>query len=580
MFRLKKSVKLPDYVKKKIWLKYYPEDYPKEIEIPKNKSIPDIFDEAAKMYGDELCQIYDNKEYSRKYIVEMSKRFATALYNLGVRKGDVVAIYLPNSIQFQISYSAILRIGAVVTAISPLFVPREVAYQLNDSRVETIITLDFFYNNVKQIKDETRLKNIILCNIQGEKLQVEKEDLEKILDFDKLVEGNPPNPPKVKINPTEDVAVLQYTGGTTGLPKGAMLTHHNIVADAMQLVPGMENMFKKLGIKRTIAISVIPWYHIYGQTVEVVCGALLNTFGVHFSGFDSAPILKAIQKYRPNTFIAVPTLLILLLNHPNSRDTDFSCLKYVNMGAAPSPLELARQWQQLSGNPLSEGYGLTEASPVTHTRWAPLFGEELGSVGPPLPNTLAGIVDPDTNEFLPIGELGELAVSGPQVMKGYWNRPEEDKKVFFKAGGKKWLKTGDLARMDEKGYFYIVDRTKDIIKYKAHSVYPREIEEVLFAHEAVMDATVIGVPDPTVGEQIKAFVVLKPGFKGKIKEDEILDWCKEHMGGDKYPRHIEFRDYLPKSLVGKTLRRVLREEEAKKAQEAEKAPEIKKAEII
>jgi long-chain acyl-CoA synthetase len=580
MLRLKKSVKLPDYVKKKIWLNSYPEGYPKEVEIPKDKSIPDIFDEVAKMYGDELGQIYDGKDYSRKYIVEMSKKFATALYNLGLRKGDVVAIYLPNSIQFQISYSAILRIGAVVTAISPLFVPREVAYQLNDSGAETIITTDLLYNNMKQIKDETLLKNIILCNISGGKLQVENEDLDKILNYDKLVEGNPPNPPKVKINPTEDVAVLQYTGGTTGLPKGTMLTHYNIVADSMQLVPGLENMYKKLGIERTVAVSVIPWYHIYGQTCEIVCGALLNTLGVHFSGFDPAPILKAIQKYRPNTFIAVPTLLILLLNHPNSRDTDFSSLKYVNMGAAPTPLELARQWQQLSGNSISEGYGLTEASPVTHTRWAPLFGEELGSVGPPLPNTLAGIVDPETNDFLPIGEVGELVVSGPQVMKGYWKRPEDDKKVFFKAGGKKWLKTGDLARMDEKGYFYIVDRTKDIIKYKGHSVYPREIEEVLFELEAVMDATVIGMPDPVAGEQIKAFVVLKPAFKGKIKEDEIVDWCKKRMGGDKYPRRVEFRDYLPKSLVGKTLRRVLREEEAKKAQEAEKARQTQKAEII
>jgi long-chain acyl-CoA synthetase len=203
-----------------------------------------------------------------------------------------------------------------------------------------------------------------------------------------------------------------------------------------------------------------------------------------------------------------------------------------------------------------------------------------GSIGPPLPNTLAGIVDPETNEFLPIGEIGEMVVSGPQVMKGYWKRPEDDKKVFFKAGGKKWLKTGDIGRMDEKGYFYILDRTKDIIKYKAHTVYPREIEEVLFQHEAVMDAGVIGVPDPDVGEQIKAFVVLKPEYRGKVREDDILDWCKERLAAYKYPRYIEFRDSIPRSLIGKILRRVLREEEAKKAQEAEKAMETRKTEVI
>jgi long-chain acyl-CoA synthetase len=385
------------------------------------------------------------------------------------------------------------------------------------------------------------------------------------LNYDELIEKTPPNPPKVKIKPTKDVAVLQYTGGTTGLPKGAMLTHYNIVANALQVKPITETLNSMLGLDRTRAISVLPWYHIYGQTTEIHEANVVNTFGICFTQFDPAPILEAIQEFRPNTLMAVPAILILLLNHPKSRDTDFSCLKYLNMGAAPTPVELARQWEELSGNPLSEGYGLTEASPVTHTRPAQIFGGEFGSVGPPIPNTLAGIVDPDTNEFLPIGELGELVVSGPQVMMGYWNRPEETENVFFKAGGKRWLKTGDLSRMDEKGHFYIVDRTKDIIKYKGHSVYPRELEEVLFEHEAVMDATVIGVPDPEAGENIKAFVVLKAECKGQFTEDDILYWCKEQMAAYRYPREIEFVDSLPKSMVGKTLRRLLRERETQKA---------------
>ncbi len=566
MFSLKKSVKLPYYVKKKIWLKHHPEDYPKKVKIPKNKSLPDIFNEAAEKFGEDVNLIFYGKEYNRKQLQDWARRLATALHNLGVEKGDVVAIYLPNSIQFLVAYFGILLAGATVTAISPLFVPREVAYQLKDSGAEIIVTMDLFYNNVKQIKDETRLKNIIVTNIWGERLNIEKGDLDKILNYDELIEKTPPNPPKVKIKPTKDVAVILYTGGTTGLPKGAMLTHYNLLANALQVRPITETLNKMLGLERTRAISVLPWYHSYGQTVEIVTSALLDTIAVCFSEFDPVPILEAIHNFKPNTFIAVPAILILLLNHPKSRDIDFSCLKYLNMGAAPTPVELARQWEELSGNPLSEGYGLTEASPVTHTRCAQIFGEEFGSVGPPIPNTLAGIVDPDTNEFLPIGELGELVISGPQVMKGYWNRPEETENVFFKAGGKQWLKTGDLARMDWKGHFYIVDRTKDIIKYKGHSVYPRELEEVLFEHEAVMDATVIGLPDPDAGEQIKGFIVLKPEFKGKVTEDDILYWCKEHMAAYKYPRFIEFRDNLPKSLVGKTLRRVLREQEAQKAE--------------
>nr|MDO8082396.1 long-chain fatty acid--CoA ligase [Candidatus Freyarchaeota archaeon] len=568
MVGVKKSVKLPDYVRKKIWLKYYPEGYPKKAKIPENKSLPDMFNEGVKKYGEEVNLIFYGKEYNRKQLLGWAERLATALYYLGVRKGDVVAIYLPNSVQFLVAYFGILLAGATVTAISPLFVPREVAYQLKDSGAETIITMDLFYNNVKQIKGETRLKNIIVANIGGGKLNLEKEDLDKILNYDELIERTPPNPPKVKIKPKEDVAVLQYTGGTTGLPKGAMLTHYNVIANAYQVKPITETLNKMLGLDRTRSISVLPWYHIYGQTCEIATSALLNTIAICFTQFDPVPILDAIQSFKPNTLIAVPAILIFLLNHPKSRGVDFSCLKYLNMGAAPTPVELGKQWQQLSGNPLSEGYGLTEASPVTHTRCAQIFGGEFGSVGPPVPNTLAGIVDPETNEFLPVGELGELVINGPQVMKGYWKKPEETAKVFFKAGGMRWLKTGDLARMDAKGYFYIVDRTKDIIKYKGHSVYPREIEETLFEHEAVMDATVIGVPDPEAGENIKVFIVLKPDFKGKVREEDFLYWCREHMAAYKYPRYIEFVDALPKSLVGKTLRRVLRERETQKTKPA------------
>jgi len=291
----------------------------------------------------------------------------------------------------------------------------------------------------------------------------------------------------------------------------------------------------------------------------------VNSEAVVFAQFDPEAILDAINTFRPWLWLGVAAMLIALLNHPKAAETDFSSLVYANMGAGPTPVEYMKKWKEVSGHPLSEGYGLTEACPVTHTRNAIIFGEiKEGSIGPPIPSTLAGIVDPETNEFLPIGEIGELVVSGPQVMKGYWKRPEETEDVFFEAGGYRWLKTGDIARMDEDGWFYIVDRTKDVIKYKGHSVYPREIEEVLYQHPAVLECAVIGVPDPQTGENIKAFISLKDEYKGKVTEQEIIEWSKKQLAAYKYPRMVEFVDAIPKTIVGKILRRVLREQEAEK----------------
>jgi len=559
----KGSKELPEYIKNRIWLKTYPEGYPAEVEIPEDKDLYQIVDEARKKWGDEVNMIFYGRKVTRNEIADGADRLATALHDLGVRKGDTVAIYLPNCPQFPICYFGALRIGAKVTAISPLFVPRELAYQLNDSETETLILLDMFYPNLEQIMDEVKLKNIIVVNIMGKKPNVEKKP--GIYYFDELLERYPPDPPKVKINPKEDIAVLQYTGGTTGLPKGAMLTHYNVLANALQLLPGTLYMMKKMGFDKIKSLNILPWYHIYGQTCEVVTGALVNSEAVVFAQFDPEAILDAINTFRPWLWLGVAAMLIALLNHPKAAETDFSSLVYANMGAGPTPVEYMKKWKEVSGHPLSEGYGLTEACPVTHTRNAIIFGEKKeGSIGPPIPSTLAGIVDPETNEFLPIGEIGELVVSGPQVMKGYWKRPEETEEVFFEAGGYRWLKTGDIARMDEDGWFYIVDRTKDVIKYKGHSVYPREIEEVLYQHPAVLECAVIGVPDPQTGENIKAFISLKDEYKGKVTEQEIIEWSKKQLAAYKYPRMVEFVDAIPKTIVGKILRRVLREQEAEK----------------
>ena len=359
------SQELPDYIKNRIWLKSYPEGLPAEVEIPEDKSIYEILDEARKKWGNEVNIIFYGRKFTRNEIAEGADSIATALHDLGVKKGDKVAIYLPNCPQFPMCYYGALRIGATVTAISPLFVPRELAYQINDSGAETLILLDMFYPNLEQVKNEVKLKNIIAVNIMGQQPNVEKGP--GIYYFNELLEKYPPNPPEVKINPKEDIAVLQYTGGTTGLPKGAMLTHYNILANALQILPATEYMMEKEGFDKIKSIVILPWYHIYGQTCEVVTGSLMNTESVVFAQFDPAAVLDAINTFKPWLWLGIAAMLIALLNNPKANETDFSSLIYANMGAGPTPMEYMKKWKELSGNPLSEGYGLTETSPVTHT---------------------------------------------------------------------------------------------------------------------------------------------------------------------------------------------------------------------
>jgi long-chain acyl-CoA synthetase len=367
---------------------------------------------------------------------------------------------------------------------------------------------------------------------------------------------------KVDINPKEHVAVIQYTGGTTGLPKGALLTHYNVIANMYQMKQ-ISDYMKDVYLKENLkALCVLPWYHIYGQTCELAQGPFIGSKGIIMATFDIPKILEIIQTHRPNTMLGVPTMFINLLNYPQSKDIDFSCLKYANVGAGALPNELFKAWEERTGFAMGEGYGLSETSP-TVTNSPPWARKKFGSCGHPVANTLVGIVD-ENLEFLPIGEAGELVVSGPQVMKGYHNRPEENKKVFFEAGGYRWLRTGDFAKLDKEAYIFLLDRVKDMIKYKGHSVYPREIEEILYEHPAILECGVVGLPDPVKGEEILAHIILKPEYRGKIAETEIIEWAKENMAAYKYPRIVKFVRSLPKSAVGKILRRVIREKETKK----------------
>ncbi|MHA1265304.1 MAG: long-chain-fatty-acid--CoA ligase [Candidatus Helarchaeota archaeon] len=554
---------IPDYIKNRYWKDYLPPGITLEIEIPEI-SLRELFEEGAKNYGDKVAMNYYDREFTFNELNDLTIRFANGLLQLGVKEGDVVAIWLPNSPFFSIAYFATLSIGAIVTAISPLFVHREMAYQIKDSGAKYLIMIDRFFRHYKKVREDLKLEKTILVNVEGKVPKKPEED--EIVHYNTLMERNPePKPlPDVTINPKEDIAVIQYTGGTTGLPKGALLSHYNIVSNIYQIKQISDYMRKEYIKGDIMSISILPWYHIYGQTCELALSPVIGAMAYVLAVFDVGKIIEIIKAHKPNTMLGVTTMFINLLNSPLIADVDLSCLKYANVGAGALPVELAKQWKEKTGFAMGEGYGLSEASPVV-TNAPPWAKKKPGSCGHPIANTLVGIVNEDL-EFLPIGEDGELVVAGPQVMLGYHNRPEDTEKVFFEAGGYKWLRTGDWARLDEEGYIFLIDRVKDLIKYKGHSVYPREVEEILYEHPAILECTVIGVKDPIRGENIKAFCTLRPEYKGKITPEEIIAWAKENMAAYKYPRIVEFVPSLPKSAVGKILRRILREEEAKKTQ--------------
>ncbi len=497
-------VEVPEFIKNRFWLeKAWIDGLPADVEIPE-KPLYEIIDDSCMKHPDRTAMIFYGAKIKYGDIKHATDAFATSLAEMGIEKGDVVAIYAPNCPQFAIAYYGSMKAGATVTALSPLFAPREVEYQLNDSGSKVLVTVEQLYPNFSAVKENTSVEEVIVANITGAKASVEG----KFRDFGEMLRVKP-EPPEVKWNVKEDVAVLQYTGGTTGLPKAAMLTHYNIVANLYQLIPFTELIRKWIKSKKVIReegdyvvldfdgkeyktfreyyekeysarIALLPWYHIYGQTVDLNTGLATGDVLVVFASFEPEKILEAIEKYRIATFMGAPTIFVYYVNDEElMKKYDLSSLLYVNNGAGPISPEVVEKWDELTKDSLRgilvEGYGLSETSPVTHTTFGPPWRErKIGSVGPPIPNTYAAIIDPETKEFLQIGQEGELVVSGPQVMKGYWNRPKETEEVFFYANGMKWLRTGDIARMDEDGYFYIVDRLKDIIKYKGHSVYPRD----------------------------------------------------------------------------------------------------------
>ena len=556
----------------KPWLKYYPEGVPIEVDVPEI-SVPEIFDQTADKYGGKTALIFYGKKISYRRLKELIDRFAAALADLGVTKGDTVALYLLNCPQYVIAYFGALKLGAKVTPISPVYTSKEVKHQLEDSDAKTIICQDILYDNVE--KTGIALKNVILTNI-AEYLPTLKKLLGKsalgkvyremhvptprfieeagLYQFKTLIKKYPPQPPRIEIQPREDIAVLPYTGGTTGLPKAAILTHYNIVSLQAQT----DSFWPIFEEGREVVIAFLPFFHIYGQVVVMLNGLVQGSTLVLFTTPDVDDILSAIERYQASGFYGVPTLFEYLKEYEKTDRVNWRRLKLIVCGADTLHESTIKDWERRTKAKILEGYGMTETTAVSHS--TPFNRPKNGSFGVPIPGVTAAVVDVDGMEFKRVDEVGELILHGPNIMQGYWKRPEETAEAIIEIDGKKWLRTGDLVRMDEEGYFHFFDRKKDLIKYKGYSVFARHVEEVLYKHPQVKAAGVVGVPDLKVGQLIKAYVVLQTEARGKISEEEIIAYCRQNLAHYKVPKIIEFRGELPKTDVGKVSRRELREE--------------------
>ena len=539
----------------KPWFKFWPSAIPKNIDYPE-VPLQGLLRKSAETHPEKAAVAYFEREITYAELDVLSGQFAAALASLGVKKGAKVAVFLPNIPQFIIAYFGILKASAVLTTISPLHKEREVAYQLNDSEAETIVTLDTLYPIVETVWRKTKLKHAIVTNMEEyakNPVAAKTPQAPNVHSFQELLK--PAEPPCVDINPHEDLAALQYTGGTTGTAKGAMLTHMNLVSNAVAFAAWIQ------GASADTFLAALPLFHIYGMTTSMTVPVSLAAKMALLPRFEPASALETIQRYRVTVFCGVPTMYSVLLANPELGKFDLTSIRVCISGASPLPPQVQKNFMEITGGFLAEGYGLTEASPVTHCNPVDktMRTVRVGSIGLPLPDTDARIVDVETGtKTLEPEQTGELAVKGPQVMRGYWLNLEETSLVLRDG----WLLTGDIAHMDPDGFFYITDRKKDLIKYKDYSVYPREIEDVLYEHTAVKLCAVAGKPSPVVGEVPKAFIVLKDGTQAS--EAEIMAFVKEKVAPYKAVREVEFRQELPISGAGKVLRRTLQEEEKRK----------------
>lgn len=562
-------------VEQKPWLSQYPPEIPATLNL-QEATVQNYLKQTAEKFPEKTAIHFMGKELTYKQVYNYAKKLAAYLQSLGIEKGDRVAIMLPNTPQSIISYYAILMAGGIVVQTNPLYMERELEYQMKDSGAKAIITLDILFPRVSKVISNTDLENVIVTAIKdylpfpknlvypfiqkkqyGIIVNVKHEGQNHL--FTEIMKQPAGQIKEYDFDFEEDLALLQYTGGTTGFPKGVMLTHKNLVANAAMCNAWL---YKCKPGEETV-LGILPFFHVYGMTAVLILSVMQGSKMVLLPKFDPETTLKTIQKQKPTLFPGAPTIYIGLLNHPDLKKYDLSSIDSCISGSAPLPAEVQEQFEEVTGGKLVEGYGLTESSPVTHANFLWDKKRVKGSIGVPWPETDSVILSMETGEPLPPGEIGEIAVKGPQVMKGYWNRPEETEQVLRDG----WLLTGDLGYMDDEGYFYIVDRKKDMIIAGGFNIYPREIEEVLYEHPAVQEVVAAGIPDPYRGETVKVYIVLKDGTAAT--EDELNEFARKHLAAYKVPRMYEFRKELPKTAVGKILRRALVDEEKAKRQEDE-----------
>ncbi len=546
------------------WLKHYDYWVQPHLNYP-CRPLYEILRSATSEVPDATATVFLGAQLTFAEIKERADKFATALVQLGIKQHDRVGIMLPNCPQYLIAAFAVFRLGAIVVNVNPLYTPRELAVVAKDSGMCALIVLDLLMpvaNAVREQSAEPIIPTVIVTSaMEYSGMALPCPTFAGTHRFADLMAGvSESKLPIVSIDPEQDVAVLQYTGGTTGTPKGAMLTHYNIFANVVQ-TEGWVTRPTRRG-EHTFLL-VIPFFHIYGFTVGLISGVWHGVRQVLIPKYDVEALLVAIRDYTPTYFPAVPTIYISLLNHPRAKEYRLDRVRAFNSGSAPLPIEVLEKFELMTGGTLCEGYGLSEASPVTHST-ASLAKRKPGSIGIPIPDTEIKIVNLESGEHeVPLGTEGELCIAGPQIMLGYWNQPAETAIALRKDGsGRTWLYTGDVARMDEDGYFYIVQRKKDMIIVSGFNVYPSEVESVIYTHPAVMEAAVIGVPDSYRGECVKACIVLKQGVT--VTVEELRAHCEKDLAEFKVPRFIDIRESLPKTAVGKILHRVLREESQSK----------------
>ncbi len=571
------------------WLARYPEGVPRSLEPFPEKSLYSILEEAAARHPNAPAIAFwlpgapMGKKLSYASLVKQVDQFSRVLTHLGVRRSDRVGVVLPNCPQYVIAYFATLRLGAVIVGNNPLYTERELTHQLKDAGIEVCITLDVLYPKVAAVRDEVGLRQVIVGKVtdfapfpvnllvprtlrkhalqEGEEWPPVPEGAD-VRWWRELMRGTYPSVPVAGVDPRNDLAGLIYTGGTTGLSKGAMLTHYNLLSNVIQGA----SWFPDLEDGREAVMCILPFFHSFGMTVAMNVGIYKAAKLILMPQFQLEPTLKVIQKEKPTMFPGVPRLYIAINEGKETPRYDLTSIRACFSGAAPLPTAVSEKFERLTGGKIVEGYGLTETSPIASAN--PIKGtRKKASIGMPIPDTDMRVVDlNDWTKPVDQGQEGELAISGPQVMLGYYNRPDETAGMIkVDAQGRRWLLSGDIATTDEDGYFFIVDRKKDMIIVSGFNVYPTDIEQVLYRHPKVQKVCVVGVPDKTTGEAVKAFIVLREGQTAR--PEEILDFCRSPesgLTGYKIPKYIEFRNSLPETLVGKILRRVLVEEETER----------------